>query len=292
VTADPVDRIVWTIRLPRVLLAALAGGGLSIAGATLQACIRNPLADPYVLGVSQGASVGAVVVIVFGSAALGGIGPSGAAFAGALLATGAVFLLGRRAGQFSPIRLLLSGVALGYLCVSVTSFLELKTSPQNLSDVVFWLLGSVVGAQWNQLAMPAALVFVATVWLLLQGRRLNVLLIGDESASALGVGVNAFRAQLLVASSLLTAAIVAVAGGIGFVGLMVPHAARLIVGPDHRKMLPVAVLMGASYLVLVDLLGRLVGQPGELPLGIFTAAVGVPFFLVLLVRSRRVGGGT
>lgn len=246
----------------------VVGAALSVAGTTLQACVRNPLADPYVLGVSQGAALGAVAVLVLGASFLGGIGLTGAAFVGALVTT-----------------------AIGYLCLSATSYLELRTDPSNLASVLFWLLGSVSGARWDNLGLPTVVLVLITAWLILQSRRLNTLLVGDESASALGVSVSRFRAQLLVASSLLTGTVVAVAGGIGFVGLMIPHIVRLLVGPDHRRVMLVAALLGGQYLALVDLAGRWLGAPAELPLGIFTAAIGAPFFLVLMARSRRVAGG-
>ncbi len=288
---DVQDRVVWTLRLPRVLLAVVVGAALSVAGTTLQACVRNPLADPYVLGVSQGAALGVVAVLVLGASFLGGIGLTGAAFLGAMVTTAIVYLLGRRRGYFSPARLVLAGVAVGYLCLSATSYLELRTDPSNLASVLFWLLGSVSGARWDQLGLPTAVLVLTMVWLIMQSRRLNTLLVGDESASALGVSVSRFRAQLLVASSLLTGTVVAVAGGIGFVGLMIPHIVRLLVGPDHRRVMLVAALLGGQYLALVDLAGRWLGAPAELPLGIFTAAIGAPFFLVLMARSRRVAGG-
>lgn len=289
--ADPVvDQIVWELRAPRALLALVVGGALAIAGCVLQAVVRNPLADPYVLGAVSGASFGAVAVIVFGSAAVGGLGLSSAAFLGAMLAMAAVFALGRQAGRFSPTRLVLAGVALAYLFAAATSYLQIHGDPNEVRAVVFWLLGSVAEATWADLPIATAIVVLATCWLLTQTRPLNALLVGDESAYALGVDVNRFRAKLIVASALLTGAAVAVAGGIAFVGLMIPHVARLLVGPDHRRVLPVAVLLGASYLAWIDILSRTLEKPAELPLGILTAVVGAPFFLYLMRRSSRVAG--
>ena len=290
VTGDVDDRIIWEFRAPRVLLAALVGAGLSVAGAALQTLVRNPLADPYVLGVSSGASLAAVAVILLGSSLLAGAGVSLAAFVGAVVTMLAVVALGQRAGRFSPPRLILAGVAVGALAGSATSYLQIKADPQQLQGVLFWLLGTVAGASWSDLGIPGVAVVVGTGWLLLQARRMNALLMGEESAVALGVDVNRFRIELILVSSALTGAAVAVAGGIGFVGLMVPHVARMLVGPDHQKMLPTSALLGATYLVLVDLLARTVQRPVELPLGIFTAAIGAPFFIWLMRRNNRLAG--
>lgn len=279
------DEIVWGLRLPRVLLAAVAGAGLAAAGVVLQAVVRNPLADPYVLGVSAGASCGAVLVLTAGGVGvLATLGVSVAAFAGALVALGLVLLLGQRRGVLDPTRLVLAGVAVGYLLLAVTSFVQLRAAPAELSGVLFWLLGSVSGASWSDLGIPAAAVVAVLVGLTVHHRQLNVLLMGDESATALGVDVRRLRLVLLVLASLLTGLVVAVAGGIGFVGLVVPHAVRLVLGPDHRLVLPAAVLVGATFLVLVDVVARTVDAPNELPLGIITAVLGAPFFLWLLHR--------
>ena len=285
------DQIVWELRAPRALLALVVGGGLAVAGCVLQAVVRNPLADPYVLGAVSGASFGAVAVIVFGSAAVGGLGLPAAAFVGALASLAAVFALGRHAGMFSPTRLVLAGVALAYLFSAATSYLQIHADDNELRAVVFWLLGSVADTEWNDLPVAAAVVFLVTGWLMLQTRPLNSLLIGDESAYALGVDVSRFRAKLVIASALMTGA-VAVAGGIAFVGLMIPHVARLLAGPDHRRVIPVSCLLGASYLAFVDILSRTLEKPAELPLGILTAVIGAPFFLYLMHRSSRVVGGS
>jgi iron complex transport system permease protein len=286
-TADPaLDQIVWNFRTPRVVLAALVGAGLAVSGVVLQAVVANPLADPYVLGVSSGASLGAVLVITLTSGALGGLGVSSAAFAGAVVAVVLVFLLGQRGGRLAPTRLVLSGVAVGYLFLAATSYLQLRATPTELRTVMFWMLGSVAGAQWGQLPLVGVVVLTATVALALFGRRLNALLAGDESATALGVDVHRLRALLLVLASLLTGTVIAVAGGIGFVGLMIPHLVRLATGADHRRLLPQAALVGAIYLVVVDLLSRTVNRPNELPLGILTALFGAPFFLWLLRRNK------
>ncbi|CAM5296691.1 hemin ABC transporter permease [Streptomyces purpurascens] len=197
-----------------------------------------------------------------------------------------VFALGQRRGRLAPTRLVLAGVAVGYVLLSMTSFVQLMATPTELRTVMFWMLGSVAGAQWDQLPTVTVVVLTSTVVLTLFGRRLNALLAGDESATALGVDVNRLRAVLLVISALLTGTVIAVAGGIGFVGLMIPHLVRLTVGADHRRLLPLTALLGAVYLVVVDLLSRTVNRPNELPLGILTALLGAPFFLWLLRRNK------
>ncbi|MEX5635120.1 FecCD family ABC transporter permease [Parafrankia sp. FMc2] len=297
------DEIIWQVRTPRVLLAFVVGAGLAVAGATLQAVVRNPLADPYVLGVSSGASLGAAAVLTLAGAGAGAgaggagaagwlstLGVSGAAFAGALLTLGAVLVLGRRAGRIEPTRLLLAGVALGYLLQAATSFLQLRVSSNQLAHLLFWLLGMVSGADWHKLGPPAAIVTACTCWLILRGRALNALLLGDDTAASAGVAVSALRTELLVIAALLTGTVIAVAGGVQFVGLIAPHCVRLLVGADHRRLLPLAALLGGNFLVLADLVARTATQPLELPLTIVTAVAGVPFFLVLLRRGNP--GGT
>ena len=282
-------QVVWDLRVPRALLTIVVGAGLSVAGAVIQVAVRNPLGDPYILGVVAGASSGAVLVIVLGSAAAAGLGVSAAAFVGALLATSATFLLGRRGARLPPTRVVLAGVAVAYLFSAVTFYLQSIATPNELRRAVFWGLGSVAGAQWSDIGLPMIVVVVATTFLMIQGRSLNALLAGDETASSLGVNVIALQIVLLVTASLLSAVVVAVAGGIGFVGLIVPHVARMLVGADHRRALPVTVLVGATFMLLVDLLARTVRRPSELPLGVVTAAIGAPFFLWLLRRNRASG---
>jgi iron complex transport system permease protein len=281
------EEIVWQVRLPRVLLAAVIGAGLSVVGTTLQALVRNPLADPYVLGITSGASVGAVTVILLGWSAFGVYSLSASAFLGALAAFGVVFLMAQQGGTLFPTRLVLAGVAVSYVLSAVTSFLIFQADDDGIKarSVLFWLLGGLGGARWSYLGLPAAAVIGGTTLLVLQGRRLNALVMGEETATGLGLDVARFRRQLFLLASLLTAAMVAVSGGIGFVGLMMPHACRLAVGPDHRRVLPVAALAGAVFLVWADVGARTVVAPEELPIGIITALVGGPTFC-WLVRRR------
>lgn len=288
-SADAVqDEIVWNLRLPRVLLAAVVGAGLATVGATLQATVRNPLADPYVLGVSSGAGLLASITITFGvtTAALAALPTAAAAFVGALGATIAVLALSRRAGRLVPSRLVLAGVTLSYLFSGATSFVIFRSADPNAArSVLFWLLGSLAQSSWPNLALPAAAVLLAGGYLLVQSRALNALAAGEDAALSLGVAVHRVRVRLLIVSSLLTGVLVASSGGIGFVGLIVPHVVRLVVGPDHRRLLPIALLTGAVYLVAVDLLCRVAVSPEELPVGIVTALLGAPVFLWLLRRS-------
>jgi iron complex transport system permease protein len=283
-------QIVWDIRLPRVLVAAVVGASLSVVGVSLQALVRNPLADPYMLGITPGASFGAVLVLAFGSAAFHGLGVTGAAFAAAVLTMAAVFLIAQRSGQLTDTRLILAGVAVGYLAVAGTSFVQLQTNPNQLTGIMFWVMGSLAGATWSELRIPAIALALGVIWLLTRGRALNALMIGDDAAAGLGIDVHRLRRQLLLVTSLMTATVVVVAGGLGFVGLMIPHIARLVVGAEHRRVLPTSILVGATFLVLVDLASRTVDRPNELPAGIFTAGIGVPVLLWLLQRTRRSEG--
>ncbi|MFC0623473.1 FecCD family ABC transporter permease [Kribbella deserti] len=282
------DQIVWTFRLPRTLLAALVGAALAVAGTVLQAVIRNPLADPFVLGASSGASLGAVAALA-GGAVVPGVIVSGAAFSGAAVAALLVFVLAQRGGRVESLRLVLAGVALSYLFSAATSWITVTAEHGKLPGLVFFLLGSVSTATWQMLTIPAIIVAACVVHARLRVGPLNAVMTGDETATSLGVDVSRFRIEMLLATSLLTGAVVAVSGGIGFVGMVVPHICRLIVGADHRRLLPVATLGGAIFLVLVDIVARTAAAPQELPIGIVTAAIGAPFFLWLL-RRRPVGG--
>lgn len=280
------ESIVWQVRLPRVLLGVVVGAGLAVAGVALQAMVRNVLADPYLLGVTSGASTGAAAAILFGvGVGLGENALSVSAFLGALGASVAVFVIARAGGHVTSVRLLLAGVAVGYALTAATSFLIFSSdSPEGARSVLFWLLGSLGLARWS---LPLAIVVVVvaataaalTVW----GRQLDVLAIGDETSRTLGVSPMRFRVQLLLVVSLCVGAVVAASGGIGFVGLVIPHVARRFVGAAHRRVVPVAALIGAIFLVWADVVARVALAPQELPIGIITALVGAPF-LILLVR--------
>ena len=281
-------QIVWDFRLPRVLLAAVVGAALSVSGTTLQAVVRNPLADPFILGISYGGTVGAVLVLTLGTRPFGELSFPIAAFIGALIAMVLVYLLAQQKGQITPLRLILAGVALSYTLSAITSYLVLRASQPSaqISPVLSWLAGSFGQARWEQVGVPTVVVLGLTVYLLFQSRQLNVLLMGDEVAAGLGLNVHWFRIQAFVVTSMKVGADVAVSTAIGFVGHMVPHIVRMGVGSNHQRVLPLAALGGALMMVVVDLIGRVIVAPGELPVGIVTAAFGGPFFLWLLRTSR------
>ncbi|WP_017594460.1 FecCD family ABC transporter permease [Nocardiopsis potens] len=285
------DYIVWELRAPRVVQGVSVGAGLAVAGVVVQAVVRNPVADPHVLGLSSGAAAGAVAVTTTaGSALLGAVTLPAAAFAGALAAGIGVHAVSRTAGTLSRTRLILAGIAVGQLLGGTTSFLVLRAeSADAQQQVLFWLLGSLAGARWD-LALTCAAAVTALTAAVLAAGRLNLLVLGDEAASALGLDPGRARAAAFTAAALLTGTVVAVSGTIGFVGLVVPHLARLLVGAEHRRAVPVAALLGALLLVWADTAARTALAPAELPIGILTAAVGVPFFVAALRRSNLVGG--
>jgi iron complex transport system permease protein len=278
--------IVWELRLPRVLLAMLVGAALTTVGVVVQALARNALADPFLLGVSSGASVGAVSVLLF--AALSGLGAyalTAGGFLGALVAVVVVFLLAQRGGRLDPVRLVLTGVSVSFCCEAITGLLVFTSDPRAAQRVLFWLLGSCARATWPMLAVPAVVLLAGVVVLLLRAGPLNALAAGAETAVTLGVDVRRLRWLLFAVASLLTGAAVAAAGVIGFVGLVLPHLVRLLVGTDHRRVLPVGVLLGGTFLVWADLLARTVAAPSEIPVGVITAGIGGPVFLALLRRG-------
>jgi iron complex transport system permease protein len=281
------DAIVWDLRLPRVLLAALVGAGLSVVGVSTQALVRNPVADPYLLGISSGATVGAVASHVLGIGFWGVTSHALAGFLGALAAFIVVYLLARSGGALAPTRLLLVGVVVGNALLGVTNYLVLQADdPGKTNSALFWILGSLSGARWGELGVPAVVLLVGMAALLARARGLNALLVGDETAASLGVPPGRLRRELFVTTSLLTGVMVALSGSIYFVGLVVPHAVRLLLGSDHRRVLPGSLLAGAAFLILVDLLARYLLRPQELPVGIVTAVIGAPVFLILMSRRR------
>ena len=283
------DTLIVSVRLPRVLLAALVGAALAGAGTLYQALFRNPLADPYILGVSSGAGLGAMIALTATTGAMAwrfGAVPL-AAFAGALLTMLLVVRLASLGGRLEATSLLLAGVALSYTLAALTSFVMVFAREQ-MAAIVYWMMGGLSAASWPYLAMIAPMFALGIIVPLLSTRELNLMLLGDERAGHLGLSVERFKLVTLASASLLTAAAVAVSGLIGFVGLMTPHIVRLVLGPDHRRLLPASLLAGAIVLVLADLVARVILRPVEIPVGIVTAVLGGPFFIWLLVRGRRV----
>ncbi len=275
------ETIVRQLRLPRIVLAAVVGFSLAAAGAVMQGFFRNPMADPSIIGVSTGAAVGAVATIAFPLALPFGL--QTAAFIGAVVTAFAVYLIATENGRTPVATLLLAGVAVQALLGAVISFLLLQTG-ESLDQAVYWLMGHLHNSQWADVEVTLPLALLAFGVLLAYTRDLNVMLLGEEDASAVGIEVERTKRILLAVSSIITAAAVAVAGVIGFVGLVIPHIMRLVVGPDHRLLLPTSALAGASFLVITDTVAR--AGAAELPVGIITAALGAPFFLYLLRRRE------
>lgn len=283
------DLIVADTRLPRVLLAASCGAGLAMAGMVIQALVRNPLAGPGILGVSSGAATGAVLVLRFAVlGAAGALALNVAAFVGALVAMLVVFTAARSRGHTDPGRLILTGVAVSSILQAITSLLVITAPDQTLAgQVLQWTLGGFGGASWATLPVPLIATVVFLVAAMPLGRLLNLTLLGDDAAIALGLNIHRFRKVMIVAASLLVSLIVAVSGVISFVGLMLPHIARLIVGSDHRRALPLAALLGALFMVATDLIARRIVIPVELPVGIITALIGGPVFIVLIRHKAK-----
>lgn len=282
--------IVWQIRAPRVALAAIVGAMLSIAGASYQGVFRNPLVDPYLLGVAAGAGLGATIVITVnrGGTSSWIIDPLPlAAFTGGLIAVFVTYLVGSSVkSDRSSISLVLAGVAVTSLTTAIQTFL-LQRNTDVVRQVYSWILGRLSSATWSDVRLVIPYVLASCVVLLLHRRLLDVLRVGDEEASALGVNVDRVRLVVVVAATLGTASVVAVSGLIGFVGIIVPHAIRLLVGSSYRMVMPLALTMGASFLIVADIPGRILDNPAETPIGVVTAFLGAPFFLLIL-RTRQV----
>ena len=291
------DRVILLdIRLPRLVMASLVGGGLAVSGAVMQGLFRNPLADPGIIGVTAGASLGAVVAIV-----LGGLLPAGlaallgpwllplAAFGGGWAVTFLLYAMARRGGQTMVATLLLAGIGVGALAGAATGAMIFLADDTQLRDLTFWSLGSLAGATWGKLAVAGPVLGLAMVAAPVLARGLNALALGDAAAMHMGIAVERLKRRSVVLVAAATAAAVAVSGGIGFVGIVVPHLVRLVLGPDHRGLLPASAMLGAVALVLADAVARTVVAPAELPIGIVTALVGAPVFLWLLLSGRRQG---
>ncbi len=285
------ETIVLEIRLPRVILAGLVGAALAIAGATYQGLFRNPLADPYLIGVAQGAALGAVIGFLlpatWHSSGFGfGIIPL-LAFSGALMSTAIVYNLARIGKTLPVTTLILAGVALGALLGSIVSYLIIS-SGERIHGIMFWLMGSFSLTQWSEAKIVLPYVLLGVVIILLYARSLNLMQLDEEQAQQLGINVERLKLVLLAAATLITAAAVSFVGIIGFVGIIIPHAVRLIWGADYRFLLPLSVLTGAIFLILADIIARTALAPTEIPIGVITALFGAPFFLYLLRRRKRI----
>ncbi len=281
--------IVWQIRAPRVVLGAIVGATLAMAGASYQGVFQNPLADPYLLGVAAGAGLGATIAVAeVSDPTTWAVDPVPlAAFLGALVAVALTYVLGRSGQrQRTTTSLILAGVAVGSFFTAIQTYTQQRNTP-TLMQVYSWILGGLSTADWQEVGLVIPYVAVCGAVLLASRRLLDVMAVGDEEADSLGVRANRVRLLVVVASTLATAAVVAVSGLVGFVGIIVPHTVRLVVGPSYRRILPLSILVGAAFLILADLVARTVLSPAEVPLGVVTAFVGAPFFLVVLRQSRR-----
>ena len=286
----PVEQnIVLVLRLPRVCLGLVVGASLAICGVTMQALVRNNLADPFILGVSSGAAAFATLGMLFGVFSfLGTYSLSISAFIGAAITIIFVYVLSRVRGRINITQLLLYGVAVSMIMDGLTSVIKLGApNALGLHNAEFWMSGSLASAKWAYLKLPLIVLILCMAFLLLNYRGLNLLLLGDDNAGALGINVRLLQKELILVASLMAGVTIAVSGTIGFVGLMVPHFTRLLVGGDHRKVLPIAALLGGILVVWVDVAARLIIAPEELPVGILTAIIGGPIFIVLLKRSNK-----
>jgi iron complex transport system permease protein len=281
-----VQRIIWELRMPRAILALLAGSGLAISGLILQTVTRNPLADPYLFGISSGASLGVVILIVFTNNIFTVMTPI-AAFAGSLIAMLMLMLIAGRRQSQQVESMLLAGVALSFLFSSFTNLLLYHTDPQAVTAVLVWTMGSFSRAQWQNLLIPTVVITVCITFMLAYRRQLNAMLLGDESATTLGINVNRFRMIMLLLSSLITATLVSMCGGIGFVGLMIPHIVRFFISQGTIFGILLTALVGGIFMIWVDILSRTILVNQELPVGVITAATGSIFFITLLYFRKN-----
>lgn len=289
----PVHDIVWLLRLPRLVLAALVGMGLSVCGVIMQAVVKNPLADPYILGISSGASLGATAAILLGiGVALGENFVGIAAFIGAFAMSLGVLFISNLGGRSNSVKLLLAGMALSAVCGAFSSFIVyFANNKEGMQTIAYWMMGSFAGAKWETLAVIGPIVVLAVMFFWTQSRMLNLMLLGDEYALTLGTDLHIYRQIYLLVSSLIVGFVVYAAGMVGFVGLVVPHVIRMLVGTDHKKLIPVSALTGAVFLVIADGLCRVIIPRTELPIGILISLIGAPCFVYLMIKKTYGFGG-
>jgi iron complex transport system permease protein len=283
--------VVWAIRIPRTLLGAVIGAGLAVSGAAMQGVFRNPLADPGLIGVSSGAALGAVTAIVLDVTVFGLWTLPAFAFGFGLAVTCAVYLLARHEGTTEVVTLLLAGVAFNAVAGAATGLLIATADDQELRSVTFWTLGSLAGSQWAHVGIVSTVTAIGLMIVLRYRAALNLFALGEREARHLGIRVEAVRVVLIFTTAAMTGTAVAFAGAIGFVGLVVPHLVRLWLGPDHRRLLPLSAIAGATLLLLADLSSRTLAAPTEFPIGVTMSIVGGPFFIWLILRTRRQQGG-
>ena len=288
-----VSDVVWLIRMPRIVLAIAVGAGLSVVGIIMQAIVKNPLADPYILGVSSGASLGATLAVVlgigsvFGSNSLGIMG-----FIGAFGVSILVLMTSNIGGRSNSIKLLLAGMALSSVCSSFSSFLVyISDDSQKFKTITFWLMGSLSGAKWNEIAFILPIIILGIIFFTTQYRILNLMLLGDEVSITLGTDLHKFRIIYLLITSLMIGLLVYVSGMIGFIGLIIPHIVRIIFGTDHKKIIPIAALLGAIILIWADVISRILIKGTEIPIGIVISIIGAPLFVWLMIKKNYGFGG-
>ena len=279
--------IIWGVRMPRVLLGAFAGMALAMVGVIMQATIQNPLGDPYILGLSSGASLGATFSILIGfSGVLSSFGAPLGAFLGALMASVFVYFLAKIGGRITPFKMILAGMVISSICSSLTSLIIfLSKDNEGIRTVNFWMMGSLAGAEWSNIVLPIAISVIPLIYFFTQYRNLNLMVLGDETSITLGLNIEKHRKIYMILSSLITGVIVSVCGTIGFVGIMIPHIVRLIFGTDHKTLLPFSALVGAIFLIWADIIARCAITNMELPIGIITSVIGAPFLLWLMVKG-------
>lgn len=286
---SPEYNVIWMIRFPRVLLGLIIGAGLALCGTVMQACVQNPLAEPYILGVSSGASLGATFSIMLGVGALQLFSVSGVSFwsfIGAMIAAIMVLTLSSLGGRASSTKLILSGTVVNALCTAFSNFIiSVASNAEGMQSIKFWTMGSLAAAKWSNLVVPLLCTALCSIFFLFQSRKLNIMLMGDEVAVTMGINLRSYRRVYMVVISLLTGVLVSSCGIIGFVGLMIPHMVRAIVGSDHRRLLPITLLIGGIFLIWADALARIIISNSELPIGIITGLIGAPFFAYILIKK-------
>jgi len=287
--------IIWQIRFPRVLLAMIVGAGLALCGVVMQASVQNPLADPYILGISSGGALGATFSIMLGFGAGGMLGEFGVAtwaFIGALSAAALVLALASIGGKTSSVKLVLAGTVINALCSASSNFIiYFAKNSEGIRSVSFWTMGSLASAEWDTLPLVSTVVIAAIIFFLFQSRVMNTMLMGEETAITLGVNLNFYRRLYMVISSVVTGVLVSSCGIIGFVGLIIPHIVRSIVGSDHKRLVPASILFGGLFMMWTDIFARTVIPNGEMPIGIVTSLFGAPVFMYILIRKSYGFGG-
>jgi iron complex transport system permease protein len=293
-SSGAIHDVVWLIRLPRIILALCVGIGLSVSGVVMQSVAKNSLADPYILGVSSGASLGATIAIMLGLTTIIGANSIGVfAFIGALLVSILVLLISNTGGRSNSTKLLLSGMALSSVCSAFSSFIVyIKNDAEGMKTVTFWLMGSLAGAKWEEIIFILPLILLGLIFFISQYRILNLMLLGDEVSITLGTDLHKYRKIYLIVTSIMVGLVVYSSGMIGFVGLIIPHIVRIFFGTDHKKVIPISALLGAIFLIWADVLSRIVIKNAELPIGILISIIGAPFFVYLMIKKTYGFGGT